>query len=74
MNDMSVIYCLDWEGGENIVRGVKISYDIFTPGWEYDGVKILYHTIKVFRPNRCQMNDEKFETIMFIKCNDYSHM
>ena len=31
-------------GGENLVRGVKISYDIFTRGWEYRGVKILYHT------------------------------
>ena len=29
---------------------------------------------KVFRPDRCQMNDENFETIMFIKCNDCSHM
>ena len=25
INDMPVIYCLCWEGGENIVRGVKIS-------------------------------------------------
>ena len=27
-----------------IGRGVKISYDIFTPGWEYREVKISYHT------------------------------
>jgi hypothetical protein len=24
---------------------------------------------KIFRPDRCKMNDENFETVMFIKCN-----
>ena len=44
-----------WEGGQNIVRGVKISlqyidpgvkisYDILTPGSIYRGVKISSHT------------------------------
>ena len=59
IKNMPAIYCLYWEGGGNIVRGVKISlryflpgvkisYDIFTPGWEYRGVKISYHTGNIF--------------------------
>ena len=26
---------------------------------------------KIFRPDRCQLSDERFESLMFIKCNKH---
>ena len=44
IDDVPVIYCLYWEGGENIVRGVKISSRYFHPGVRiWGGENIVSH-------------------------------
>ena len=33
--------------------------------------RVLSTAGKIFRPDRCQLSDERFETLMFIKCNKH---